>query len=180
MARTLLAAWLLAGAFLESALAISPPMRISKVGVDLLKSYEGEFFFRWFLPLFQPPPLTCILPDAPCDDEPGFKPDFYMDEVNVTTIGYGHACKPIEICNTLTGRRADGTTYTLTAPLSMDQALDLFRNDLAGFESCVNNLVTAKVNENMYAALVVFTFNEGCGTLGSSSLLTIVNANPSM
>jgi len=44
-------------------------------------------------------------------------------------------------------------------------------------ENCVGRSVTRGINDNQFAALVSFTFNLGCGSLQSSTLLQKVNAN---
>jgi hypothetical protein len=49
--------------------------------------------------------------------------------------------------------------------------------DLGSAESCVQNSVNVPLNSNQFSALVDFTFNLGCGSLQSSTLLRILNQN---
>lgn len=90
----------------------------------------------------------------------GLKLSSYQDQVGVWTIGYGHT----------------GSTVHGGQTISQTQADQLLRSDVAGAVTCVNNAVTAKINQNQFDALVDFVFNLGCHALLTSTLLRYVNS----
>jgi lysozyme len=75
------------------------------------------------------------------------------------TIGYGHTGDDV------------GPGLTITA----DQAEGIFLADVESQEALVLSCVTVGINDNQLSALVSFTFNEGVGSLRSSTLLHYVN-----
>lgn len=85
----------------------------------------------------------------------------YRCPAGVWTIGYGHT---------------HGITEE-TAPITEDEAEDILRDDLQGFESSVSHLVQVPVDPDgdMFSALVSFTFNLGPSMLASSTLLRKLN-----
>lgn len=83
----------------------------------------------------------------------------YKDSAGVWTIGYGH-----------TRTAAPGMQIT------EDQADALLREDLRDAEDAVNALVTTRLNQGQFDALVSWTFNLGQGALAQSSMLDDVNA----
>ncbi|MDE7322631.1 MAG: glycoside hydrolase family protein [Lachnospiraceae bacterium] len=83
----------------------------------------------------------------------------YQDIAGVWTIGYGH-----------TGGVSSGMT------ISQAQAEAYLKSDLARFEKAVNKYVTVGITQNMFDALVSFTFNLGEGSLANSTLLKKLNA----
>lgn len=84
----------------------------------------------------------------------------YDDSTGVWTIGYGHTA---------------GVTPGMT--ITESQAVDYFRTDLKSFERSVNKYVIVPITQNMFDALVSFTFNLGAGTLKRSTLLKKLNCN---
>jgi lysozyme len=68
----------------------------------------------------------------------------YQDVAGIWTIGYGH-----------TGGVKEGDTITL------EEAELLLRKDLRRFEATVSKVITAKLSQNQYDALVSFTYNVG-------------------
>ncbi|CAG2170907.1 unnamed protein product [Oppiella nova] len=92
----------------------------------------------------------------------GFRANFYGDPVGIRTIGYGHNCQ------------AKGCD-SIHAPITQAQGEALLHQDLVGFQNCVENAVPF-VNDNQFAALVSFSFNEGCGAFEGSTLLKDVKA----
>src|SRR5690606_6899591 len=91
----------------------------------------------------------------------------YLDAVGVPTIGYGNTYYE------------DGTKVTMKDyPISKQKAELLLLNVVVDFERGVSRLVTSKINQNQFDALVSFSYNVGLGSLKSSTLLKKVNANP--
>jgi len=83
----------------------------------------------------------------------------YQDMVGVWTIGYGHT-------------RTAGPGQRI----SLAQATNLLRSDIATFEKSVSQAVRVPLTANQFAALVSFTYNVGSGALNSSTLLRRLNA----
>lgn len=89
----------------------------------------------------------------------GYKNTAYQDVVGVWTIGYG-------------------TTKNVHAGMvvTLQQAEDMLRQDVAAFEAAVTKLVTVPINQNKFDALVSFAYNLGVGSLAKSTLLVYVNS----
>lgn len=83
----------------------------------------------------------------------------YQDPVGIWTIGYGH---------TRTARPG--------MRISIEQAGALMREDLAGFERCVERAVWAPMNQNEFDALVSWAYNVGCGAVAKSTLVRKLNS----
>jgi len=92
----------------------------------------------------------------------GWRSCWYRDPVGYPTIGYGHLIK-------------SGEPYYSGTCLSTDQGEALLHSDLRSAETCVTNAVKVGLNGNQFSALVSFTFNLGCGSFSSSTLLKRVN-----
>jgi len=84
----------------------------------------------------------------------------YADQGGVWTIGYGHTGPGVHAGLTITQAQAD----------------IFLESDVSGAVTCVNRLVTAKINQNQFDALVDFVFNLGCASLSISQLLREVNS----
>jgi len=82
----------------------------------------------------------------------------YRDIRGVWTIGYGS-----------TSGVQPGMIIT------QEQAEEMLDNDLITAETAVSKYVKVELNDNEFAALVSFTFNEGAGSLLSSTLLRCLN-----
>lgn len=82
----------------------------------------------------------------------------YKDVAGIWTIGYGH-----------TAGVKSGDTITQV------QADNLLKNDLKTFENYVNMKVCSPITQNMFDALVSFTYNVGCSAFGKSTLCKEVN-----
>lgn len=87
----------------------------------------------------------------------------YKCPAGVWTIGYGHT-------GTVDGK-AVASGMTITAA----KATELLKADLSKFEAAVNSYVTAPITQNMFDALVSFSFNVGAGALRRSTLLKKLN-----
>lgn len=94
----------------------------------------------------------------------GLRLKAYDDGVGVWTIGYG----TIKYPNGVRVKTGDSCTS--------QQAEDYLRSDLSAFESAVNRLVTAKLTQNQFDALVSFTYNLGVTNLSKATLLKKLNA----
>lgn len=82
----------------------------------------------------------------------------YLDSVAVPTIGYGHT-KGVKIGDRCTKEEAEAW----------------LREDVHDAETCVNEHVTAQINQHEFDALVSFVFNLGCGNFRKSTLLRKLN-----
>jgi lysozyme len=100
----------------------------------------------------------------------------YKCSAGVQTIGIGST------------RYEDGSPVKAGDVLESEAAAyALFKNTIKQYEDGVNRLVTAKINQNQFDALVSFAYNLGTDEdadniaegLGDSTLLKLVNANPS-
>jgi len=91
----------------------------------------------------------------------GCKLTAYLCTSGVPTIGYGHT-KGVKLGMTITP----------------DEANKFLGQDIAEFEAVVDDLVTSKLNENQYSALVSFAYNCGKPNFERSTLLKKVNLNP--
>lgn len=93
----------------------------------------------------------------------GFRLKAYRDTGGVLTIGVGHVIKPNE-------------HHLRDATLTEDQVFRLLRADIKEAEDIVKRLVTVKLSQNQFDAIVDFTFNLGGGQLRGSTLLRKLNA----
>lgn len=84
------------------------------------------------------------------------------------TIGYGNT------------RYENGQPVKQGDVVTRQRANELFTNILnRDFVPSVAKLVKVPLNDNQFGALVSFAYNIGTGALGRSTLLRLVNANPS-
>lgn len=91
----------------------------------------------------------------------------YLCPARIPTIGYGNTYYP------------DGKRVTmLDKPITKEYAYEMFKTIADRFALRVDGLVTAKVNQNQFNALVSFAYNVGMGNFQKSTLLRKVNANP--
>lgn len=97
----------------------------------------------------------------------GFRSKPYYCPANVVTIGFGTTIYP-------TGRKVAMKDKAITEA----QAEVYLKHDCNKFENLVENMVTAKLNENQFSALVSFAYNCGAAALLKSTLLKKINANP--
>lgn len=109
-------------------------LRISKAGLNLIKSFEGLFLTAYYCP------------------------------AGVLTIGYGHT-------------NMDGVEPRVVKGLKIteEQALDILRRSLVGYENAVKRLVKVRLTQSEFDALVSFAYNCGIGALEKSTLLRKLN-----
>jgi len=82
----------------------------------------------------------------------------YDDGVGVPTIGYGHT---------------KGVLWGMI--ISESQAEKFLKEDLEYFEAKVTEMVTVRLTENQYSAIVSLCYNIGEGALGGSTLMRLLN-----
>jgi lysozyme len=82
------------------------------------------------------------------------------------TIGFGNTFHP------------DGTPVKLGDKITKEQANEYLTIIIKKYETAVNELVKSNINQQMFNALVSFTYNLGAGNLQKSTLLKKVNINP--
>lgn len=91
----------------------------------------------------------------------------YLDTRGIPTISVGVTFYP------------DGRKVTMNDPaLTKDQAIDLFKRILKGFETTVWSLTRDDISQNNFNALTSFCFNIGQAGFKGSTVLKRVNANP--
>ena len=90
----------------------------------------------------------------------GLRLSAYQDAVGVWTIGYRHT----------------GPDVTPDLTITKQQADQLLINDLVRFNNGVNALVTVKLNQNQFDALVNFSKSMGLEALQNSTMLRLLNA----
>lgn len=92
----------------------------------------------------------------------------YLDSVGIPTIGIG--CTYYE-----NGQRVKITD----PPISRERAMSLFRNVLKIYETTVWSVTRDDINQNQFNALVSICYNIGVTGFKNSTLLKLVNKNPS-
>lgn len=92
----------------------------------------------------------------------GFFSCYYLDPAGLPTIGYGHLITASD-------------PYGPGDCISEAEADRLLQSGIDTAESCVNRYVNVAITRNQFSALVDFTFNLGCGSLQSSTLLRRLN-----
>jgi len=100
----------------------------------------------------------------------GFSAKAYHDSIdppNVDTIGYGSILYE-------DGRKVKVGDQDITE----QRAIQLLMWEVNLKSKAVSKLITSKVNDNQFGALVSFAYNLGEGNLSSSTLLKKVNINP--
>lgn len=94
----------------------------------------------------------------------GFSPTVYRCPANVPTIGYGATWD------------FDGSRIGMDhEPITEEQGEALLAHELHGVEKAVGKLIRAELTQNMFDALVSFTFNLGSGNLQASTLRKKIN-----
>ncbi|KDR77459.1 hypothetical protein GALMADRAFT_266943 [Galerina marginata CBS 339.88] len=89
------------------------------------------------------------------------------DPIGLPTVGYGHLCKTTGCAE-----------VPFSFPLTEAEATTLLNTDLKTFTACITKDISSKIklNDNQYGALSSWAFNEGCGNVGSSTLIARLNA----
>ena len=82
----------------------------------------------------------------------------YQDIRGIWTIGFGETA---------------GVTEGMT--ITQEQADEYLARDLQSFAAAIDRLITTKLNDNQFSALLDFTYNLGSGTLQRSTLRMQIN-----
>lgn len=90
-----------------------------------------------------------------------FSPVIYKCSKGKNTIGYGHVIKNDEHYSSL----------------DLEQAINIFKNDIDNVEKVINKYVTVKLNQNQFDALVALVFNIGANAFLESNALKYLNDN---
>lgn len=91
----------------------------------------------------------------------GFRADVYLDQAGKPTIGYGHLIRAGE---------------SFPAAITEARARELLAADLGSAEAAVNALVTVRITQAQFDALVSFVFNVGTEAFRTSTLRRLLNA----
>ncbi len=89
----------------------------------------------------------------------GCRLEAYKCPAGVWTIGYGHT-----------------RGVKINQKITINQAEQFLIEDLKVYEKAVNELITVKLNQAQFDALVSFTYNLGVGALSGSTLRKKLNA----
>ena len=92
----------------------------------------------------------------------GFRAVAYTCPAGVVTVGYGTT-------------RINGNSVKLGTKITSDEAEQFLEEDLKLFEDSINKLVSTKLTQNQFDALVSFVYNVGIGNFKKSTLLKLLN-----
>ncbi|GMK54269.1 hypothetical protein CspeluHIS016_0108550 [Cutaneotrichosporon spelunceum] len=92
------------------------------------------------------------------------------DPIGYQTVGYGHACAA-PAC----------TDVPFAFPLSKRAASTLLKNNMPAVTTCLSDALRPArphlvLNDNQWAGLASWAFNEGCAAVASSDLVARLNA----
>lgn len=90
----------------------------------------------------------------------GLRLKSFQDAAGVWTVGFGHT----------------GADVTAETVVSQQQADDQLIKDLDVVCNGVNAMVTVKLSQNQFDALVSFAYEQGLHTLKTSTLIRLLNA----
>ncbi|KAJ2444201.1 hypothetical protein GGF42_006385 [Coemansia sp. RSA 2424] len=88
------------------------------------------------------------------------------DPIGLPTVGYGHLCQ-----------KKNCAEVKYKFPLTKATAQQLLSDDIPNYSSCLASYLNSRVklNDNQWAALVSWVFNNGCGNAKSSMLVKRLN-----
>lgn len=96
----------------------------------------------------------------------GFKTNAYKDVVGVWTIGYGNTYYQ------------DGTKVKRGDKITKEEAEELLTHVVQKFADEVSEVVTAKLNDCQFGAVVSLVYNIGVNAFKRSTILKKINADP--
>jgi lysozyme len=98
----------------------------------------------------------------------GFMPEAYLCPAGVPTIGYGSTFYE------------DGEEVKMTdEKIERDRAQEILISHVKDVEAQVRKVLKHELNANQLGALISFTYNLGIGNLKRSTLLIVINNEPS-
>ncbi|PPQ80766.1 hypothetical protein CVT25_001903 [Psilocybe cyanescens] len=97
----------------------------------------------------------------------GFVASPAPDPIGLPTVGFGHLCQTTN-CGEV----------SFAFPLTQAEATTLLNSDLKTFTACLTSDISNSIvlNDNQFGALSSWAFNEGCENVGSSTLISRLNA----
>lgn len=99
--------------------------------------------------------------------------EIYQDQAGFSTVGWGHKLTPSELSS---GKIVIANLVVRCRPsITQLHADALFRQDLYGFEACVNETVSVDLLQRQFDALVSLAYNIGSGAFAGSTLLKRLN-----
>lgn len=99
-------------------------------------------------------------------NEEGVKLSSYLDSAGVWTIGVGFTFYP------------DGTKVKQGQTITPEENEELLKLITAKFEKNINRVVTTRLTQNQFNALVSLSFNIGINAFNKSTLLKKINETP--
>lgn len=69
-----------------------------------------------------------------------------------------------------------GENFTIGSCITVEQGLELLKNDLSEATKCIERIVRVPLTDNQFGTLVSWTFNAGCGAAMESELVKKLNA----
>lgn len=93
----------------------------------------------------------------------------YDDPSNFCTVGVGHLLNPDN------PRACTQADYDAWRGMTVEDALELLRQDVIQFEDAINSSVTVPLNQTQFDALCSFAFNVGVTAFTSSTLVWYLN-----
>jgi lysozyme len=98
----------------------------------------------------------------------GFRSKPYLCPASIPTIGFGSTYY------------SDGVKVKLTdPPITEEEASELLSELLIPYEKSIDSFTRDDINQNQFDALCSFAYNCGINALKQSSLLRMINVNPS-
>lgn len=96
----------------------------------------------------------------------GLRHELYLCPAGVWTIGYGHAVS----------RNEPAARVLFPSPIGTGVAEGLLWRDVSAVASAIDRMVTVRLTNNQFCALISFVFNVGIGAFKRSTLLRKLNA----
>lgn len=130
---------------------------------------KSKPFFKWPFPkkeeIITPPKIPVLSSEDHklIKESEGLRLNAYQCSANVWTIGFGST------------RGMDGAPVKPGQSITIEQARALYVRDINIFSASVRRLVTVKINDNQFSALVSLAYNIGLGNFRASTLLRKLN-----